>query len=72
MTVAFHPNGMDVVTGSADKSARIWKMPPDPRPLEDFVLLAKLLAGGWFDDTGNFVPLEPAALKAVWLKVRGR
>ncbi len=66
VAVAFAPNGDDIVTASSDHTARIWRLPPDRTPLDEMVLDAKLLSGGWFDREGNFVPLGRNELKALW------
>ena len=59
-----------IVTASNDKTARVWTLPPDERPLEELVLLSKFLAGGWIDATGGFMPLEPDELREMYGKVR--
>jgi WD40 repeat protein/serine/threonine protein kinase len=66
----FSPDGAHIATACADEKARIWQLLPDPRPVEDLVLVAKLLAGGWIDSTGGFVPLQPDALKHAWQQGR--
>ena len=36
----------------------------------ELVLIAKVLAGGWFDATGGFIPVEPEELRKLWLQAR--
>jgi len=66
--VAFAPDGSHLVTAS--KTARVWHFPPDARSVDELVLIAKLLAGGWIDDTGGFAPIPRSEAKEAWEQAR--
>jgi WD40 repeat protein/serine/threonine protein kinase len=72
VAVAFARDDNHVLTGSSDRTARIWKLPPDQRPLETLVPIAKVMSGGWFDDTDSFVPLEPEEHEKLWRQLRAK
>jgi WD40 repeat protein len=58
---AFSHDGRQVVT-SSDDAARVWDLPLDDRPAEDWRLLAELVTGQRMDPSGGFAALEPKAL----------
>jgi WD40 repeat protein/serine/threonine protein kinase len=69
---AFSPDGRRVITASADKSAKIWDLTPDDRPLEDWLTLAQLGRGCRIDDTGALIPLTPEEITHRWQQLRQR
>src|SRR5262249_44112690 len=42
----FAADGYSVITGCADATVRVWPLAPDHRPVDDWVALAELMAGG--------------------------
>jgi WD40 repeat protein/serine/threonine protein kinase len=71
-SAGFSPDGWRVVTGGSDKTARIWDVSPDPRPVGDLPRLAQLLSNHRIDDTGAAVPLSGEELKRLWDDLRPR
>src|SRR5262249_16807863 len=43
---AFAADGHSVIPGCADATVRVWPLAPDHRPVDDWVALAELIAGG--------------------------
>jgi WD40 repeat protein/tetratricopeptide (TPR) repeat protein/tRNA A-37 threonylcarbamoyl transferase component Bud32 len=63
MDAALSPDGRRVSTAGRDWTARLWVLSSrDERPANDHLLLAELLAGRRFNDSGDFVPSEAATL----------
>lgn len=70
--IEFSPDGRFAVTASADGTARIWNLEPDDRPVDDLVLLAKLLSGREVLANGAWQPLPIDALSSAWQTLRAR
>jgi WD40 repeat protein/serine/threonine protein kinase len=67
----FSPDSKQLLTACRDGTVRIWDLSPDDRPVEDLVLLARVLCGHRIDATGgNLEPVEPDILRDTWLKLR--
>jgi dipeptidyl aminopeptidase/acylaminoacyl peptidase len=59
---SFSPDGRRLATSSWDGTARVWTLSgPDPRPLEDLVLLAQVLSAQRVDAKDGLVEVKPAA-----------
>ena len=52
--------------------ARVWDLPSDDRPAEDWRLLAELLNGQRMDPSGGIAALEPKALAEIWQTLRAK
>jgi hypothetical protein len=52
--------------------ATVWDLTPEPHPTADLLRLAQLLAARRVDDTGGWVPLEPALSREHWDALRAR
>jgi WD40 repeat protein/serine/threonine protein kinase len=71
--VAFSADGRRLATACRDGTARAWTLPgPDPRPLEDLVLLAQVLSTQRVDATDGLVEVEPAAQCRALEELRSR
>jgi WD40 repeat protein/serine/threonine protein kinase len=70
---AFSPDGHRLATACRDGTAWVWKLPgPDPRPLEDLVLLAQVLSAQRLDATDGLVEVEAAAQRRALEELRYR
>jgi hypothetical protein len=70
---AFSPDGRRLATACRDGTAWVWNLPgPDPRPLEDLVLLAQVLSAQRLDATDGLVEVEPAAQRRALEQLRSR
>jgi WD40 repeat protein len=67
--VTFSPDGRRLATASAD-GARVWDVAADDRPMEDLLLLTRLLSGQRIDATGASVPA--GLQEANWRQLRER
>src|SRR5262249_26212773 len=73
MHIAFSTDGRRLTTASHDRTARSWHWPaPDPRPLEDLVLLAQVLSTKRVDATDGLVEVEPATQRRALEELRSR
>jgi hypothetical protein len=66
---SFVGDGNRLVTASGPVG-RVWDLTPDDRPMEELVLLARMLAGRSLDVGGGLVPLEFSEFQALWERVR--
>src|SRR5262249_59179710 len=70
---AFSPDGRRLATACRNGPAWVWHLPgPDPRPLEDLVLLAQVLSVQRVDATDGLVDVEPAAQRRALEELRSR
>jgi WD40 repeat protein/serine/threonine protein kinase/tetratricopeptide (TPR) repeat protein len=69
--VVFGPRGTHVVT-CGPFAARLWRLTPDERPVDDLVQAARVLAVGRIDETGGLVALDTNAVRAAWDGMRGK
>ncbi len=69
---AFGTDGRRVVTGSRDKTALVWDIAPDNRPVEDWLALVRLMAGHEIDNTGGLQPLTRERLQDMWQSLRAK
>jgi WD40 repeat protein/tetratricopeptide (TPR) repeat protein len=68
-TTGFTTDGLRIVT-LGERWGRTWDLAPDPRPLEELLLLAQVLAGRRIDEAGSFVPLDGAEWRNAWEKLQ--
>jgi WD40 repeat protein len=66
----FAADGNSVITGCEDASVRVWPLAPDNRPVDDWVALAELMAGGGRDTGSGRGREEDRA--ATWQRLRAR
>jgi WD40 repeat protein len=68
----FTPDASRLIAWEENGAARVWELSPDRRPIEEWLLLSRVLSGGRIDDTGSQVPMETARLEKDWLTLRER
>ncbi len=55
------------------KTGAVWDLSPDARPVDELVLLPRLLSGQILDaHSGGFEPLDAVNLKEIWSGMRAR
>jgi hypothetical protein len=72
--VIFSPDGSQIVAAMAqsidpsqlEKSARLWKVHIDTRPIADLQTLAQILSSHRIDFTSSLVPLDFQSLQSAW------
>jgi WD40 repeat protein/serine/threonine protein kinase len=72
LDVWFSPEDDHILAISADTKIRRWQLNlrADSRPVDDLILLARLLDGHQLDGSGGVVPLDAAALAQAWQQLR--
>src|SRR5262249_46433646 len=71
--LAFSPDGRRLSTACHDGTAWVWNLPgPDPRPLQDLVLLAQVLSAQRVDAKDGLVEVKPAAQRRAVAELRSR
>src|SRR5262249_47258502 len=71
--LAFSRDGRWLATACYDGPVKVWPLPvPDPRPLEDLVLLAQLLSAKRVDATDGLIGVEPADQRRALERLRPR
>jgi WD40 repeat protein/serine/threonine protein kinase len=71
--LAFSPDGRRLATACHDGMACIWNLPgPEPRPLDDLVLLGQVLSAQRVDARDGLVEVEPAAQRRALEELRSR
>jgi WD40 repeat protein len=65
-SATFSPDGRRVLTVSKDRTARVWDVSEDPRPVSDLLRLVQLLSSHRIDDTGAAVPLPGEEIQRLW------
>lgn len=68
--VAFTADGRRLVLALENGDAHAWNLVPEPRPTEDLVRLAQVLAGQEIDPRGGAGPADGAATAAAWARLR--
>jgi WD40 repeat protein/serine/threonine protein kinase len=69
----FSPDGTRLLSACADGQARLWEVPAeDSRPVDDLLLLARVLSGQHLDDRAAAAALSPDRLCAAWEELRRR
>src|SRR5207249_3284016 len=66
----FSPDGHRLLTSTSDGLIQIWEIQRDTRPVEDDLLLARLVSGHQIEDTGAPAPVTTEALQAAWQTLR--
>jgi WD40 repeat protein len=66
--VAFTPDDSQLIVVSRNV-IQTRTLKPDPRPVDELILLAQVLSGSKIDRTGTQVPMDTDALKTAWDRV---
>jgi len=69
---AFTSDGERVVTVDAENIARVWSLSPDNRPVQELVLLARLLSGRKVDPSGSAALLGLDEVRGIWQRLQGK
>ena len=67
--VTFSPDGGALLVRDGER-ARLWPLPKDDRPVDDWVLLAQLLSARRIDAAGNYAEWPAAAASRAWQTLR--
>jgi len=71
--IAISPDSRLLATACHDGTIKIWRLPaPDPRPLEDLVLLAQLMSAQRVEAVDGLVGVEPADQRRALERLRTR
>jgi WD40 repeat protein len=71
-SAAFSPDGRSVATTSYGDGAQVWKLAPDPRPLDDWFKLAEVLSGTKLDASGAMRPIDRSELREAYRASRSQ
>ncbi len=67
--IAFDPAGQKILTGSFDRTVKVWDISLDERPMEDLILLAQLQSGQRLEK-GSLDLLTPEEIEKAWRDLR--
>jgi WD40 repeat protein len=70
--VAFSPDGRYLMSASGDKTARLWELPLETRPLAELVQMAQVLTGLEMREAGQWVPLDADRFRSDWAALHAR
>jgi WD40 repeat protein len=62
----FSADATQLITIGGDQHKRTWALTPDPRPVEDLIRQAQILAGARISNDKAVVPLDSQSLTAAW------
>lgn len=71
-SLAFTPDGKELLTGHSADVVRSWNLTGEHRPLPELRLLAELVSGRRIDDAGRAVSLRPEEAVFAWRRLQER
>jgi WD40 repeat protein len=69
---AFLADGHGIVTVDGNLECRIWQLAVDDRPIDDLVILSRLLSGRTETRFGDLTPQQSESLEATWKRLRNK
>jgi WD40 repeat protein len=66
----FLPDGGQIATTDGIGNSSIWKLPFDKKPVEDLIMLARLLSGNSVTPAGQLSPPESKSLLPIWHRLK--